>query len=79
MKQFSEEHLEKMQDRLAFLEYTMKFAVGTANSYPSNSSQRQSAIADANAYKQEVSGEVFQLRTQIAALDSFLDIQHESV
>lgn len=73
MKHFSEEYLEKIQDRLEFLEYVMKFTIGTANAYGSNISQRHDAMSEATSYHNLVAEEAFRLRIEIAALEAFLD------
>lgn len=73
MKQFSEEHLEQMQDRLKFLEYCVRYTNSTANASGFNVSGRQDAQQEARAYQNEAVVEIFRLKREIAALEAFLD------
>ena len=77
MKQFSEENLDKLYDRLEFLEYTMKFAIGVANANRVNPTLHQQTLVEATNYHNLVNEEVFSLRMEIAALEAFLDIQDQ--
>lgn len=77
MKQFSEEHLDKLYDRLEFLEYTMKYAIGVANAHRTNPTAHQQTLVEATNYHNLVNEEVFRLRMEISALEAFLDLQDQ--
>jgi hypothetical protein len=73
MKQFSEEHLEQMRDRLQFLEYCTRHVNTVANGSGFNVNQRQESQHEARFYREAAGAEIFRLKKEIDALESFLD------